>query len=439
MSATSWHALEAGQSLPARGEVKSGTGPLTLRLANGGLIELSPGSVLALVGTTDVVLGAEGKRSAERIDLRHGEIRIQMPVPKRGPGSTVVVGAGEVLVGAGASATLRVRALPRLGSLEGGLTVAAYSGVARVATRGAFKTVTEGQVVELRADQPVPPSKPLAAGPAWAAETGPGGGPLAIITDDAATRSLSVRFATLAGVTGYDAEIARDEAFADVIATLALPPGQGVLETPPLTAGRYFARVRTRGPEGLPGEPGPTRLLRIARAMLPGGGAAEGGRFVLPPARLLTWDDPSGLEVSMGRVGFKQASAVALVPKDRPVDARVRLTGEPAFIPFTVAARSVRAEVDLGPKRAIWPFDPVEITVHVVDPDGTAPPVEPRLTVKVNLTEVPVEWWRRGDVWKATLPPQIPPGPWVVRVEAKDEHGNELGRGHLEVIGPSTL
>jgi len=46
---------------------------------------------------------------------------------------------------------------------------------------------------------------------------------------------------------------------------------------------------------------------------------------------------------------------------------------------------------------------------------------------------VPLEFKRDGAWFRGVLPARPGPGPWVVRVEVKDEHGLELGRDFVEV------
>ena len=81
----------------------------------------------------------------------------------------------------------------------------------------------------------------------------------------------------------------------------------------------------------------------------------------------------------------------------------------------------------------MWPRDPVRIQVRLASTTGQALPFSPTLKVTVNLDPIPVEWHRDGDVYRAVVPPVTKPGPWVVRTEITDPHGNEIGRGFLEV------
>ncbi|MEO7736225.1 MAG: hypothetical protein ABIY55_35025 [Kofleriaceae bacterium] len=103
-----------------------------------------------------------------------------------------------------------------------------------------------------------------------------------------------------------------------------------------------------------------------------------------------------------------------------------------------LAPSPLRAAIRMKPKNANWPADPIDVEVQVDDGGAAIPAAFAlRLTVRINTTEVPVEWSRRGSLWRARIAPQMQPGPWVVRVEARDPFGNEIGRSFVEVSGPA--
>ena len=430
-----WVAVDVNGALPSHGEVRAGQEPLRLRIGDGAEIELSPGSALRLAAPIDLVLAGRGKLTVDRVDLLLGELTVRA---SRTP--VLVEGPGQLLAVALEGTMMRTRVLARRGELPGGLAVASYQGDARVATRGAFRALEIGKVIELHGGLSVPAAKPLASSPTWIhEESSMSTGPLAVVSASNATASLALRFSPVDSASGYELEIARDEGFSTLVATRDLRPTMTEIETPALPVGRYFARVLARGSEGLPGLPGPTRALRVALAKLPSGGITAGDTFLLPRDRGITWDDPSGLEVSVGRIGFVRAAASIGLIRDARTVARVRLAGERSFVQLALLPTTVHANIDLGPKRAVWPNDPIEILVHLVGldaPEGgvDAAPFAPKLRVAVNLDEVPVKWRHEGNLFRATVPPSRAGGPWVVRVEATDLSDNTIGRGSLEVV-----
>lgn len=438
-----WRPLGEGEMVPHRGELRSGEATLRVQLARGATIELAPGTVVALFDRLELGLVGVGKIDATRVDLRGGEVTVTAPfVDSPRDRAPVLVQSDGGVFALCIDGSLLVRALSsRRGDLLGGLAVASYEGEAQYASHGGFRALSAGEAIMLHAGQTAPPPHAICLGPAWRREEGAEPtGPLAVVTASDATAALSLRFGPVDGASSYDLEIARDETFASVLTRGHAPATTSVITTPQLAPGRYFARMRARGSEGLPGFPGPTRPLRVALAALPPGGSGEGNTVVLPSGRTLTWDDPTGLEVSLGRVGFIRAATGFGLYHDEPTVARVRLLGERSFVPLALLPSAVSAVIEMGPKWAVWPTIPVEIEVRLVDaraaaPDAEAVRFDPRLRVTVNLVEVPVAWRREGNLFRATVQrPTGMGGPWVVRVEASDPQNNPIGRGFLEVI-----
>jgi hypothetical protein len=438
-----WRALDQGAPVPRHGEVRAGNEMLRLQLPRGATVELAPGTAIAVFDHLELALLGAGRIDAARIDLRSGELTIIAPFGESPlDRSPVLVQSEGGMFALCIEGTLVVRALgTRRDDPPSGLAVAAYEGESRYASHGGFRPLIGGEAIELRAGQPTPPPHAICLGPAWRREEGvEPTGPLAVVTERGATAALALRFGPVEGASAYDLEIARDERFASVFARGRAPATTSVITTPQLAPGRYFARLLARGVEGLPGFPGPTRPLRVAFAALPPGGSAAGATLTLPSGRALTWDDPTGLEVSLGRIGFVHAATSLGLVHEAPTVARVRLLGERGFVALALAPSAVSAVIEVGPKWAVWPTIPVDIAVRLVSarrgpPSDELAQFEPKLHVTVNLVELPVTWRREANLLRATLSrPVGTAGPWVVRVEATDPQDNPIGRGFLEVV-----
>lgn len=438
-----WRPLVEGSLVPHRGELRAGAEPLRVQLARGATVELAPGAAIALFGRLELGLMGVGKIDAARLDLRSGEVTVTAPFvdAPRDRAPVLVQGDGGVFALC-VDGSIVVRALgTRRGDPLGGLAVASYEGDAQYASRSGFRPLLAGAAIELRPGQNPALPHPVIVGPSWRREEGAEPtGPLAVVSSRDATATLALRFAAVEGAGGYDLEIARDDAFASVFARSHAAAAATLITTPRLAPGRYFARMRARSADGLAGFPGPTRPLRVALVALPPGATADGATIGLPSGRTLVWDDPAGLEVSIGRVGFIHAAAELGLYHDAPTVARVRLLGERSFVPLALFPSAVSAEIVIGPKWAVWPTMPVEVDVRLVSSRPAAPELdtqrfEPKLRATVNLVEVPVTWRREGNLLHATIVrPVGSAGPWVVRVEATDPHDNPIGRGFLEVI-----
>lgn len=433
-----WQPLLRGASLPARAEVRASRGFLKLCLAKGAVIELAPGSSAELLGEINVPVNGGSHVAALGVALREGEVAVEpflsrwsgpltRPLLVRGPGATQALHLG---------GGLRARVVPAQGASPAALVVGAYLGDSLTSAGHDLRPLRAGHVVELRSGLPTGAVQSLSPAPTWLGDDGPRDpGPLAVVGSDEATAALAARFSPVPGAVGYEGEIARDAGFSDVVARLTLAASETTLTSPALPPGRYFARLSARGAGGLRGLPGPQRALRVLRAALPAGGELAGGTAVLPPHRVLRLEDTEGLELARGAGPFGKApSELGLDGGEQPVAARLRFAGEGGYLPLMLTRMAMTAAVDLGPKMALWPRDPVWITVRVESPSHVTVDYEPTVRVTVNLQETAVSWTRSGGVLRGQVAPQGGNGPWVVRAEAKDGKGRELGFGALEVV-----
>ena len=125
---------------------------------------------------------------------------------------------------------------------------------------------------------------------------------------------------------------------------------------------------------------------------------------------------------------------------DRPQTLRFRRRGATAATAATdelrvrLSPRTLRATVDIRPKTATWPSDPVTITITLADARGPAP-ADLSVVTKATLDLEPIEiaWTRDGGTLRATVPPRATAKPRVLRVEVFDGHDQPLGRGFLEI------
>lgn len=438
------HAVAPGEQIPAHAEIITGQAPLRLTLPDGTRVELSPDSRATFGGAMDLILDRWGKVSPDRLDLAAGALQITAAAAEDARPS-LVVSARDAYVTPFPGAKLRVLAVPGPAPGARGLSVAVDDGEARFSTKAAWRRVARGQSVEAMSDGPPRGPDPILPPPEWAPATGaclswperaprPAADcPLGIVTAEREAAAVPIGWREVPGATRYHVEIARDARFADVVHR-----GETADRTlvAPLPEGRYFARVATQGAGRLPGAPSAPRAIRVVRLQVPAGTLMRGGAAALPRDHALQIADASDLEIAAGRIGFARAPD-RIAAGDAPARVRLRATGAASFAEIAIAPSPLHAAIAMNPVNAYWPLDP--LTIDVVIDDAGEPIVagfEPRLGVTVNSGEAKVEWWRRGNHWRARLDPATPPGPWVVRVVARDPHGNEIGRAHAEVIAP---
>jgi hypothetical protein len=115
-----------------------------------------------------------------------------------------------------------------------------------------------------------------------------------------------------------------------------------------------------------------------------------------------------------------------------------------SIFPTTVRLRprGLYAHVALGPSRAVWPNDPVQIAVELRSRQvGETVPawLELKPEVKLGIDSIEVAFTRDGNRLIGTVPPTDRSGPWVLRVEVKDQFGALLGRDFLEIATAKPL
>jgi hypothetical protein len=237
-----------------------------------------------------------------------------------------------------------------------------------------------------------------------------------------------------ANAASYVIELARDESFANIESRETTA---STTWSKSLPEGRYFLRARTVDADSLASRASSPRKLGVVSWVLPPGASANLGArtVVMPQGRTFALRDMAGLETALDGGIFITIRGPIVMGAQPSHRLRIRLAGDPASENMIdLQRRALRADIEIGPKAARWPVDPVDITVTVRDPSGLvdASEVVPKLHVLLGLTELPVIWSRRGPVWTTRLAPRNV-GPTVVRVVAEDEFGNALGRTFLEI------
>jgi hypothetical protein len=427
-----WAPLTTGTSVPSLSEMRSGDLPVRLGLRNGTTLTLTPHTRVAINGALDIDLGPkDGKSSATSLELRAGEVVIE--VPQSAAPRSVLLAKDETYIVTMPGASARVRLVGNPDDPSARLAVAADSGDVRVATTGAWVKMPAHSALDLKPKTKVPAPSPLPTSPAWKLDADSARiGPLAVVTGEGKA-TLAFRWASVRGAVGYVAEVARDPEFRDIVTKGELGEKDGAYTTPPLPAGRYHARVRGTGLAGFPGPMSAPRELRVVSVALPPGAVEREGKWAMPLVRPAKLGDAAGLEISIGKGGFFNAPAEFSLKKEEPTLLQLRLKGEKAIVPVQVVPRELVAAVELTPKRAVWPSDPIHITVRVRESGRDAAEIEPQMRVTLGMDEVAVMWDRDGAVWRGTLAPMRLRGPEVVRVAVSDPWGNEIGRSFLEV------
>jgi hypothetical protein len=414
-------------------------GSLAMTLSDGVTVSLGAGATASLMGLSWLPAEHPGAKPvrAFQIMLTSGELRFDVPNEAAHPRGIIVM-----LPGGGSIASWRGSA--NLATKGDRTAVAVYEGTAIAGGGGQWRPVSAGGAAVFSGSAPPSMRPGIPAAPTWSAATNAS---FAVVRGPEKQR-MSVAWNPVDGAASYRVEVASDSSMAHVMAQSVVEAPALSLMTEPLGSGRYYARVQALTADGIMGLPSAPRSMRIVQATLPSSAMlANDGVVVLPPAGAIALDDPRDVEV-----GYQNAVEVPYEPVWVPAPETLRLadgvlrvvrlrdaiTHVEAPRRLTLVRRDLRAIVELTPKGAKWPEQPVTVTVRAYDPSGRLDATRENLTfdVRVNLDPAPLTWQHVGNVWTAHIAPRVPPGPWAVRVAVTDSVGAPIGAGLLEVEGP---
>lgn len=204
----------------------------------------------------------------------------------------------------------------------------------------------------------------------------------------------------------------------------------------PVTPGQYELTARSLDSDGIAGRWSKPEPVRVVGVTLPPGGYATGGDIFIGKGQEVRFSHVDGLEMTYEGAGrYVPASGAVSLYRGETTMVSFRVPGSVYPTSARLRPRGLYAHVALGPSRAVWPTDPVQIAVELRSKNGEGVPawVELKTEVKLGIEPIEVTFTRDGNRLVGTVPPTDKPGPWVLRVEVKDQFGALLGRDFLEI------
>jgi hypothetical protein len=414
-------------TVPAGAEVRCDK-PCTLQVDADNKIVLDAGAAVSVANYfyVPLVANAPSLTPAHQIELREGTIEAISPSTAGLP----------LVISPGPDEHVALRdARAQIVQKGEKTSVAALSGRVRIGGAHAWITLDKGQAGSVRTKGRPSAPRAMSEGPKWLGTEG--GCPAGLSVSEGIGRAVvGGCWERGAQAAGYRVELAEDADFNRPIASenTAVASWSTLLGV-----GRYFARVRSVDADGLVGQPSRTRKLAVVPCVIPAGVTAnmETRTFVVPQGREIGFGEAKDIEVSIDRGGFSRAPKSIVMDEGPEHALQFRLADDPnsTSTVYIARRRALVANVQMTPKKANWPTDPIDIVVTIQDPSGQLDPttVEPHLQVLLGLTELRLPWTHRGAVWSTHIEPRSMGGPTVVRVIAQDEHGTTIGRNFLEI------
>jgi hypothetical protein len=409
----------AGSGSTSGGVFTAGAQGADYLLPSQAKLTLAPGASVRLFPVPQQLQLAPGsKTTTYSFALIHG--RVDVAVPSR-PKSAVLcsLGKSSAVIGVGRAALL---------TRSDDFTVASLEGDVRTLVADHWQTLPPGTLSHL---DNVHASAPQATLPAPALLPGPrlwfsAGEPVAL---------SGFRFAKIEHAGSYDLRLRAADGSGEQLRSV---PGaeQRHDAFAGLTPGQYQLSVRSVDGEGIAGAWSKPEPVRVVGVSLPPGGYSSGGDIFIGKGQEVRFSNTDGLEMTYEGAGrFVPASEAVSLYRGETTVVSFRVPGSVYPTTARLRPRSVYAHVVLGPRRAIWPQDAVQIAVELRSKDGEAVPawLEPKTEVKLGIEPIEVAFTRDGNRLVGTVPATDKPGPWVLRVEVKDQFGSLLGRDFLEI------
>ncbi len=432
---TNWRDTSTGDILAAGLTVQaSDEQPLEMTLPDGVTIALDPGAVIQWGHATKLPSETNHYTRGYHLLLEEGELEVRMPPGPKGEHAFLVETRAGTLTDWRGQLHIMV---------HGNTTAAAiYQGALVVGSNGWGFPVYDGAGILIRKGVDPDKTRRIPASPTW--DDGHDG--LALVAGNGGA-SLDFAWRAVPGAASYRVEVATDPTMVRTVVRGSTNEPHFVAPEP-AAGGRYWVHVRAVGAEGIVGEWSPTRPLRIVHYQVPEGAfVASDGAIVLPEGASVGLSDTAGLEVAYEGVrGFATPVAVPLYWMSVTGPLRLREDTEmriahlrdatlSAEARLVLARRQLKADVDLEPKNARWPPDPIGVSVVLRDPSGRIDTTQTPVTLEamLNVTPLAVDWQRHGGTWTGRIAPQLIGGPSVIRVRVMDDRGTEIGGGFVEV------
>ncbi len=412
----------------------AGEAPPTAKVASGDSRTLPGGAVVTFSKDAKYELGkpirlqlattGTDKTTVQVIKLTSGRVSITIPESKKPKTAVLIQAPRKVSAVAKGGQSLIITAADRI-------TVAAQRGEMLAALGNDWKALPSGMVRSfgggVTSEQPVPVTPKLRVDASM----------LLALTGDVTTQlhalpSQNVEYKQLSlfRVDGGKRSKLTESVWRSDLQQL-----------PRLTPGRYEVQARSVDRFGVESAASDPLTLRVIGAQLPVGARLANDSILLGRSGRVKLLGVDGLEASYGH-----ASVFIPVPPDvglargESTLLRLREPGAKEELGIKLEPRTLRADVEIGPKSARWPGEALQVTVKLFDHRGR--PLTDELKNKpqvfVNVKPIEATWTHSGNTYSAKVPPATGGGPWVVRVEVNDDFGDSAGRDFIELGGAKT-
>ncbi len=410
----------SGNGVTSGGVFTASAAGAVFELPSRARLTIAPNSSLRIFPLPQLLALSPGSRTwTWSFALQSGRVDVELPKTGR---NAVLAQMGKLTAIATAGRTaFRVDSNEAIASnMEGEL---------RTLLNDHWQTVPLGWLADLSKEDPNATAKAGLASPALK------GGQRMWFSPSETVAMHGFRWSAIPGAQHYDFRIRRltDGKVVDVRST---PRTEWADALTPVEPGKYGLTLRSVDARGIEGSWSPESEVRVIGVVLPPGGYSTEQAIFLGVGQQVQFTNTAGLEMTyLGAGRYFPAAQGAGLYRGQTTVLGFRMPGALETAVARLEPRAVYAEVRIGPKRALWPRDPISIDIQLKSKTGTEIPTFLQVvpTVTLGTDPVDVNFEQEGNVLHAVLPPSNKPGPWVVRVDVADQYGVSLGHDFLEI------
>ncbi|MEO7036184.1 MAG: hypothetical protein ABI548_19750 [Polyangiaceae bacterium] len=412
--------MVSGNGTTSGGEFTASPAGAVFELPSRARLSIAPNSSLRIFPLPQLLALTPGARTwTWSFALQSGRVDVELPKTGR---NAVLAQMGKLTAIATAGHTaFRVESNEAIAAnMEGEL---------RTLLNDHWQTVPLGALADLSKEDPNATAKPGLAGPVLK------GGQRMWFSPSEAVAMHGFRWTAIPGAQHYDLRIRRlsDGKVVDARSTQRTEWADALT---PVEPGKYGLTLRSVDARGIEGSWSPESEVRVIGVVMPPGAYSTEKAIFLGVGQQVQFTNTAGLEMTyLGAGRYFPAAQGASLYRGQTTVLGFRMPGALETATARLEPRAVYADVHIGPKRALWPRDPITIDIQLKSKNGAEIPSFLQVVPTVTLGTDPVDlnFEQEGSTLHAVLPPSSTPGPWVVRVDVADQYGVTLGHDFLEI------
>lgn len=410
--------LDRGTAAARAGASVAGAEGAEWSLPGGPRIVAEPGAVLRVLHVPQPLqLGPGGTVPGYTLIVKSGKVEVRVPPRAK---SAVVVVAPRQLSAIVRTGVLRTAASPTQTALANAGGESTYS-----VAGGAFRALAPGSVYVAEGSSGA--ERPLVSPPRSVQ------GKRVLVTSAASAELSELSWEPVEGAIGYRVELLTGGRLVESIETSGATLERAL---PPLAPGSHRLRVSSVDPTGIASSQAAEVDVRVVGMELPAGAYTDSrGSVRLGRGQKVRFVGAESLEMTYGGDRFVRAAETVGLYRNERTAVHLRIPGTHDFATARLEPRTVRARIEITPRGALWPKDPIEIRVRLEDPTGEPIPafIEAKPKVLLGVRELDVPFTQQRGWLRAVVKPQGGAGPWVVRVSVEDGAEQALGYDFVEI------